>query len=201
VNAKGSKNRNHPAVYIEDLSIDEVGCFRAEEHCGSDQFFGSAPSLCRCSAFDPGIKFRIIGQHLSHLGDEISRPDGVDLNIVLRPVRAHGLGQHFQTSFGCGVGTGGGAADFAHQRADIDNLAGTLPDHPFGSFPGDEHGAGEIGQKYLVPCAQVHFFEADPALDAGVVNEHIHAALGVEDFKRLCDFGLLGNVEARFLGA
>ena len=73
--------------------------------------------------------------------------------------------------------------------------------HPFGGFPGDEHGAGEIGQKHLVPCAQVHFFEADPALDAGVVNEHIHAALGVENFKRLCDFGLVGNVEARFLGA
>ena len=51
------------------------------------------------------------------------------------------------------------------------------------------------------PCAQVHFFEADPALDAGVVNEHIHAALGVENIKRLCDFGLVGNVEARFLGA
>src|ERR1700732_1825585 len=101
-----SEHRNHAAVDIDYLPINKIRSSRTQEHRGADQFFRFAPASSRGPTFDPGIKLRVIGEHLSHLGDKIAWSDGVDLDVVLGPVCAHCFGKDFQTSLCGGVRTG-----------------------------------------------------------------------------------------------
>ena len=60
---------------------------------------------------------------------DITRAQTIALNVEFAPFGSKILGQHFQSAFGCCVGTHRFTPEFAHHRADIDDFAMSLFDH------------------------------------------------------------------------
>ncbi len=134
----------------------------------------------------------VVDQRLVHLGREGARADAVDLEAHGRPVGAHALGQHLDRTLGRGVGRDGRPADLAHQRADVDDLAGLARDHS----PRHQEHAGEIGLDHRPPVGLGKLGQGFAHLDPGVVDENVARPLPLLDLDHAgLDRGPVGDVE------
>src|SRR5699024_3191035 len=98
-----------------------------------------------------------------HLGGEVARGNGVDLNVEPRQICGHALGEHGDTALSGRVRGNRLAREHGLYRTDIDDLAGLAPGHPTGDLVGDVERAGEVGRYNGVPVGGVELGKRGPA--------------------------------------
>src|SRR5215208_4249832 len=81
-----SEDGDHSTVDIDDLAADVVGRGRGEVDTGSRKFIGASPPPRGSTPLHPGIEGRIVDQRLVHVGDHVTRSDGVGLDAEFRPL-------------------------------------------------------------------------------------------------------------------
>ena len=88
------------AIYIEDVSIDCIGCLRSKEYSGTGQLFGLQPSVSRGLSADELVErmSAAIGLDLTKRSRlrslDVTGSKAVTLNVVLAVLGADVLGQH-----------------------------------------------------------------------------------------------------------
>ena len=88
------------AIYIEDVSVDCIGCLRSKEYSGTGQLFGLQPSVSRGLSADELVErmSAAIGLDLTKRSClrslDVTGSKAVTLNVVLAVLGADVLGQH-----------------------------------------------------------------------------------------------------------
>ena len=120
-----------------------------------------------------------------HMGWKPSRGDGVDLDIVRRPLAGEIFSEGDDATFAGVIADGlefGGGSSQTRDGRDVDDLAGALRDHGFACRLTEEEGAGQVGRENSVPLVEGHVFDGSSPGDARVVDEDVEAAELGESF-------------------
>ena len=177
--------------------MTKLDASEARKSAGPTSSSTSPPAARRGACLDPAIELRVLGQIGVELGQEVAGADAINLNVVLGPFNGHAAGQLLQATLRGGVGRDGSTGDLARQRADVDDLAATVRNHPRCHRSGDEEGPRQVGCKHPVPVGERELGQGTALLHASVVDEDVDAAergLGLGDPGDHCS--LVGHVKA-----
>src|ERR687894_716754 len=109
-------------------------------------------------------------------------------------------GQAEQAGFGGGVVGLADVAGLADDRADVDDAARPAVEHVLQDRAGEVEGAGEVDLDDPVPVFDGHLADGLVQGDAGVVDQDVEAAVGVEDFPD-DSFAVFGGADVALVGA
>ena len=140
------KDRREPAVDDQELAVDEVRRGRGEEDDRAGELVRLAPASRRHARAQPGIELRVLLERLVQVCAEVPRRDPVRLDPVRRPLGAHRARrrQHLQPALRRRVSPRRRPCQFAHHRADVDDLAAAALDHARRDRPSDEEGTRQV---------------------------------------------------------
>ena len=140
-----------------------------------------------------------LGPALVRLRHEAARQDGVDRDLVDRPVGRHGAGelQHRPLRRFVVPSRDASPGDQGIDRCDVDDPSPLAPlDHRRAEPPRAEHAAGEIQVDQLTPLVERHRFRGDVLAPAAhVVDENVDRGVSFQGrLTRLLAFGGLADV-------
>jgi hypothetical protein len=160
------------------------------------QILEPAPATGRRALAQPGIELGILDQRLVQRRVEIAGADGIDLQSVAGPVRAHAARQVAHRALGGGVRGNGRSRQFALHAADVDDLAATARDHVPGHRAPHEEDAVQVVRDEGVPVRVSEFVERSTSLYAGVVDQDVERAeMGLDGVDARIDLRGIGYVE------
>ncbi|PAV67246.1 hypothetical protein WR25_02371 [Diploscapter pachys] len=142
---------------------------------------------------------RVTGQErLVQVGHHVSRRQGVHANAMARQLQGHGAGQVRQAGLGRQIRGDGAGHPAGEDRGDVDQAA-ALPcgNHAPRAFLGHRPGALEVGVEYAVPTAIIAVEQRLAVAHAGVVDQHIQGAGGIE---HPADIVPAGHIEGKGAG-
>src|SRR4051812_39692356 len=186
------------AVDGVDLAGDE-GRFRVGEelHDAGDLVgFAEAPD----GDLGDDLVEGFLGDGLDHLGGDVAGCDGVDGDALAGGLLGEAHGQAEQAGFGGGVVGLADVAGLADDRADVDDAARSAVEHVLQDRPRQVERARQVDLDDPVPVFDGHLADGLVQGDAGVVDQDVEAAVGVEDF--LDDsFAVFGGADVALVGA
>src|SRR6478672_11483106 len=160
----------------QDVAVDVVRGPAGQEDGGSHQVGGLAPAVSR-DVLDNAAMGDGVGP--GRCGDrcrDVSRCDGIDLDVVGRQLVAVSLGEAHDPGFARGVGRRVLTAEEGEQRGDIDDLAGSLPDHEPAGLVGELEGGGQVDRHHGVPLLTAEPRHVRQQVDAGRIDEDVDGA-------------------------
>ena len=170
------------AVGVEDLAVDEVGGVGGQEYAGPDHVLRLAPAAGGRLGDDKGVEgaAAAVGPALAQgrglRGGNVAGAHAVALDVVLAELGGDVLGQHLQAALGRRVARDGLAAQLAHHRADVDDLACPLVDHGGQHRLGAVEGAHHVDLQHLFKVLGAGLQHGLALDDAGVVDQDVHRA-------------------------
>src|ERR1041385_6055191 len=159
----------------------------------------SAKTACRDMA-EEVVPF-VLNHPVRHMRGKPSRSNGVDLDIMPRPLDGEVARKGDHATFAGMVGNGlhrlRRRAAETGDRSHIDDLAALLLEHDAPRRLRAEERSSQIGFDDLVPFSQSHCLSWGAPGDAGIVNEDIEAAkVGNGCFNHFLNVGLVLYVAA-----
>ena len=104
---------------------------------------------------------------------DITRTDTITLDVIFAIFGSDIASQHLQTTFGGSISRYGLTAEFAHHRADIDDLSVSFLDHGRNNCFRDDKRTVQVDIDHLAEFGSRHFHHRDTFDDTGVVH-HLH---------------------------
>ena len=107
---------------------------------------------------------------------DITRTDTITLDVIFAIFGSDIASQHLQTTFGGSISRYGLTAEFAHHRADIDDLSVSFLDHGRNNCFRDDKRTVQVDIDHLAEFGSRHFHHRDTFDDTGVVHQNIDYA-------------------------
>ena len=169
----------HPTPINSNNLPTDIGTGLARQpNNGALEILGITPPPHGNSLQDlPGTSL-IIDERLVHIGPDVARRDGIDVDPLARPLVAEGLGQLRDAALGAGVRRHRQPALEGHEAGDVDDRAamraGAL-EHVRPKIPTQREHRAQVHLQHLAPVAERELVRGMPTLDprAGHQDRHV----------------------------
>src|ERR1700761_5808327 len=169
----------HAAVDVQLRSGDVAGLARGQERHRLRDLLGLAEAAQRDLRQQRG--FLRLGQALGHVGLDEARRDAVDGDVAAAQLARQRARHARHAGLGRGVVGLAGVAAGAHDRGDVDDAAEALLHHRAHDLARHAEDRLQVGVVHRVPVGVLHAHGEVVARDAGVVDQHVHAAVFLDD--------------------
>src|SRR6201991_1867173 len=190
----------HAAVDVQLGPGDVAGLARGQERHRLRDLLGPAEAIQRDLLQQRGLLR--LGQHVGHVGLDETRRDAVDRDVAAAQLARQRARHARDAGLGRGVVGLAGIAAGADDRGDVDDAPEALLHHRAHHLARHAEDGLQVGVVHRVPVVVLHAHGQAVARDAGVVDQHVHAAVFLDDaLDQRGDAGGVVDVELHALAA